>query len=233
MKILVIADIHANWPALAAIRESFDVYLCAGDLVDYATDPVPCIEWVRKRALACVRGNHDHAVAQRVAVRAGNGLRTLTAATRAIHWKVLGPSQNRYLAKLPVTKYVTIEGVRFLLVHGTPRDPLDEYLTADAAAWTARLTGVDVDFVCVGHTHIPFHLQLGKTSVVNPGSVGQPRDGDPRCSYAVIENGVVEIRRVEYDIDATLRQMRECGIDDDVLRIGELMLRTGGILMES
>ena len=232
MKILLLADIHANWPALAAVRESFDVCLFAGDLVDYATDPLPCIEWVRKNALASVRGNHDHAVAQRVPVHGSDGLRLLTAATREFHWKVLGPSHNRFLAKLPVTKYLTLDGRRFLLVHGTPRDPLDEYLTADADAWSARLAAVDVDFVCVGHTHIPFHLELDRLQVVNPGSVGQPRDGDPRCSYAVIENGAVEIRRVEYDIDATLRQMQESGIDDAVIQVAEMMLRTGGILMD-
>ena len=168
-----------------------------------------------------------------VPVHGSSGLKLLTATTREFHWKVLGTSHLRFLAKLPVTKYLTLDGKRFLLIHGTPRDPLDEYLTADAEAWSSRLAAVDVDFVCVGHTHIPFHLQLERLQVVNPGSVGQPRDGDPRCSYAVIDNGVVEIRRVEYDIDATLRQMQDSGLDPAAVQVAEQMLRTGGILMEN
>ena len=147
MKILLLADIHANWPALAAIRETFDACLFAGDLVDYGTDPVPCIEWVRAHATAAVRGNHDHAVAQRVPVRGDNGLKTLSAATRPIHWNLLGSSHTRFLARLPVTQHVTLGEHRFLLVHGTPRDPLDEYLTADPELWESRLESVDADFL--------------------------------------------------------------------------------------
>lgn len=232
MKILVLADIHANWPALAAIRETFDACLFAGDLVDYGTDPIPCIEWVRQHATAAVRGNHDHAVAQRVAAKGGEGLRTLTAATRQIHWNILSSSHTRYLARLPVTQHVTIGDQRFFLVHGTPRDPLDEYLEADPEAWSARLEAVEADFVCVGHTHVPFHLKLERMQVLNPGSVGQPRDGDPRCAYAVIEDGNVEFRRVEYDIDATLHQMRQAGVNGPAYRLAECMLRTGGKLPE-
>jgi putative phosphoesterase len=233
MKILVLADIHANWTAFAAIQEAFDACLFVGDLVDYGTDPLPCIDWVRRHSTAAVRGNHDHAVAQHVPVRGGNGLRTLSAATRPIHWDLLGSAHTRYLARLPVTKHVTVGDHRFFLVHGTPRDPLDEYLTADAEGWTACLSEVDADFVCVGHTHVPFHLKLDRLQVLNPGSVGQPRDGDPRCSYAVIEDGNVEIRRVAYDIDATVRQMRQAGLGGPALELAETMLRTGGSLPDA
>lgn len=230
MKILVLADIHANWPALAAIREPFDACLFIGDLVDYATDPNPCIDWVRSHALAAVRGNHDHAVAQRVAPRRGAGFRSLAAATRPIQWKLIDPPRMKFLARLPVTRRLSLDGRSFYLVHGTPRDPLDEYLTADAEAWRKRLESIDADFVCVGHTHIPFHLDLGRIQVVNPGSVGQPRDGDPRCSYAVIENGEIRFCRVEYDVEATLRQMRQSGLDPAALEMAEQVLRTGGLM---
>jgi putative phosphoesterase len=233
MKILVLADIHANWIALEAIQESFDACLFAGDLVDYGTDPIPCIDWARRHVTASVRGNHDHAVAQRVPVRGGNGLRALSAATRPIHWELLSSAHTRYLARLPVTKHVTVGDLRFFLVHGTPRDPLDEYLTADPEAWSSRLEAIEADFVCVGHTHIPFHLKLERLQVLNPGSVGQPRDGDPRCSYAVIEDGNVEIRRVAYDIDATVRQMQQAGLEGPALELAETMLRTGGSLPEA
>ena len=228
MKILLLADIHSNWPALSAIKERFDVCLFAGDFVDYATDPIPCIEWARKHAATAVRGNHDHAVAQRIPVHGKEGFRQLAAATRPIHWQVLSPSHIRYLTRLPVTKRVMLDSKSFFLVHATPRDPLDEYLGNDDDAWRTRLAAVDADFVCVGHTHVPYHLDLGRVQVINPGSIGQPRDGDPRGAYAVIENGKVEFRRVQYDIDATLRHMRQSGLDNEDLEMAEDVLRNGG-----
>jgi putative phosphoesterase len=228
MKILLLADIHSNWPALAAIKETYDVCLFLGDLVDYATDPIPCIDWVRARAAAAVRGNHDHAVAQRIPAKEGSGLRNLAAATRPIHWRMLNPSRLKYLARLPLTRRVVFDEKSLYLVHGTPRDPLDEYLLQDTEAWRLRVESINADFVCVGHTHIPFHIDLGKMQVVNPGSVGQPRDGDPRCAYAVIENGQVSLRRVAYDIDATLRQMSTAGVDAAAVEIAESVLKTGG-----
>ncbi len=228
MKILLIADIHSNWPALGAIEESFDACLFMGDLVDYSTDPVPCIDWVRTKATAAVRGNHDHAVAQRISARSGVGLRRLAAATRPIHWDILNPQQIKYLARLPVTRRITIDNKVFYLVHGTPRDPMDEYLRENASEWAQRLESIDANFVCVGHTHAPFCLDLGHLSVVNPGSVGQPRDGDPRCAYAIIENGRIEFRRVEYNIDETLKQMKESGVEPEALELAEAVLRSGG-----
>jgi len=230
MRILVLADIHSNWSALSSIDEAFDACLFLGDLVDYGTDPVPCVEWVRQHATAIVRGNHDHAVAQKVPARPGSGFRKLAAATRPVHWDLLEPARIKYLSRFPVTQSVTIDDSNFFLVHGTPRDPLDEYLVGDPAGWKKRLENVEADFVCVGHTHHPFHLDLGDKQVLNPGSVGQPRDGDPRCSYAIIEDGKVELRRVKYDIDATLQQMQEVGIETWAIEMTETVLRSGGKL---
>ncbi len=232
MRILVLADIHSNWPALAAIQERFDVCLFLGDLVDYGTDPVPCVEWVRKHATAGVRGNHDHAVAQRIAVKKSHGLHRLAAATRPLHWQVLSPAHMKFLTRLPVTRRVTIDEARFFLVHATPRDPFDEYLKNDPKAWTERLQGIEADFVLVGHSHLPFVLELEHTTVINPGSVGQPRDGDSRAAYAIIENGRVELRRVEYDIEATLKHMRACGVDPLTMDLAAAVLRNGGQLDE-
>ncbi len=230
MRILVIADIHANWPALQAIEERFDACLFVGDLVEYATEPLPCLRWLREHATATVRGNHDHAVAQRILPRKRHGLHGLAAETRLHHWNQLGAAEIKYLARMPVTCRVKLGDRTFFLVHATPRDPFDEYVRDDPGTWAQRLAEVDADVVCVGHTHIPFVLNLGEKIVLNPGSVGQPRDGDPRCSYAVIENGRIEIRRVAYDIDATLMSMRAAGLSADVLDLAEQMLRTGGRL---
>ncbi|APZ94040.1 metallophosphoesterase family protein [Fuerstiella marisgermanici] len=240
MKILLIADIHSNWPALSAIDESFDQCIFLGDAVDYATEPAACIDWVQQNASYCVRGNHDHSVAQRVSVTLGGTFRQMASSMRPLHFEQLNDKHLTWLAQLPVTQHITIGDHSFLLVHATPRDPMDEYIAngregerssdqADAKTqWQARLAHVDVDFVCVGHTHIPVDLQLDGCRVINPGSVGQPRDGDPRASYAVIEDGEVEIRRVEYDIDRTVSHMRSSGVPDSVVRKADLILRSGG-----
>uniref|UniRef100_A0A7C4LNI8 Phosphoesterase n=1 Tax=Schlesneria paludicola TaxID=360056 RepID=A0A7C4LNI8_9PLAN len=233
MKILVLSDIHANWAALSAIRESFDVCLCLGDLVEYGVDPIPCIEWVRRHAHAAIRGNHDHSTVQRVPTPSGHGCRRLAASTREQHWRILQPQHFKFLARLPVTQTLHLDGKTFYLVHATPRDPMDEYLSNDPAGWRSRLAQIDADFVCVGHTHIPLHLELDRCQLINPGSIGQPRDGDPRAAYAVIENGKVFFRRVEYDIDAVVDQFHAAGLPPDVIELAAEMLRTGGRLTES
>ena len=131
-------------------------------------------------ATYAIRGNHDHGVAQGIPVTGESGFRYLTQATRPSMWEALGPEERRYLLQLPVTQRFTLDGRRFLLVHATPRDPLDEYLLKDPGMWAKRLQNVEADIVCVGHTHMQFNLQVGNVMVLNPGSVGLPRDGDPR-----------------------------------------------------
>lgn len=229
MRILVVADIHANWTALSAIDETFDACLVIGDLVDYGTDPLPCVRWVRKHATAVVRGNHDHAVAQNVPARKGGGFRRLAAATRLQNRNALDPESVTWLARLPVTHHLELDGASFYLVHATPRDPMDEYL-ADETEWRNRLDAVEADFVCVGHTHVPLHLEHNGTQLLNPGSVGQPRDGDPRAAYAIVENGRVEFRRVEYNIEGELAKVEQSGVTGEAFRIAETVLRTGTLV---
>ncbi|MFV0446430.1 MAG: metallophosphoesterase family protein [Planctomycetaceae bacterium] len=228
MRTLVLADIHSNWAALSAIREPFDQCLVVGDVVDYGTDPLPCLDWVRQHATHVVRGNHDHAVAQHVQPREGGGFRRLAAATRPLHWDVLDTSHLRFLSRLPITTRCDLGGLRVLLVHATPRDCMDEYLAADAAAWGERLEQTDADLVCVGHTHLPFVLEVEGKRVLNPGSVGQPRDGDPRASYAIIDDGRIELHRLEYDIEAALDQMRSTRVEPWVVELSSRLLSTGG-----
>jgi putative phosphoesterase len=213
MRILLLADIHGNRAALDAIHEPHDVCLCLGDLVDYGPEPGPCVEWVRHNAHATVRGNHDHGVAQNVAVQGAGGFRFLTAMTRPRTVAALTSTQRRFLADLPTSRMLTLDGKRFLLVHATPRDPMDEYAPAEAAFWGPRLAGLAVDYVCVGHTHQPYTLTVNGITVVNPGSVGLSRDGDPRASYAVIEDGAVELKRAEYPVEETVDAVQTCGLD--------------------
>jgi putative phosphoesterase len=227
MKILILADIHSNWQALQVIDVPFDVCLVLGDIVDYGTEPGPCVDWVRQNATYAIRGNHDHAVVQQVVARGGTGLKRLAAAARPLQRQLLDASQLKYLSRLPVTQSFRLNEQKFLLVHATPRDPMDEYLANDPDAWSEALQSVDADIVCVGHTHLPFELDVNGIKVINPGSVGQPRDGDSRSSFALIEEGKVSFHRVKYDISATIRQMRSIGLDPDAIELAESMLRSG------
>lgn len=204
MRILIVSDIHANWPALAAIHEPHDVCLCLGDLVDYGPDPVSCVRWAMKHAAHAVRGNHDHGVAQGIPVNGEVGFRYLTRVTRPSMWESLGPEERRYLLQLPVTRRLTLGGKRFLLVHATPRDPLDEYVMRDPEIWARRVQNAQADIVCVGHSHMQFNLQVNGTVVLNPGSVGLPRDGDSRAAYAIIDDNRIELKRVAYRIEDTI-----------------------------
>jgi len=229
MRILVVSDIHANWAALAAIDEPFDVCLCLGDLVDYGPDPLPCVRWAMTHATYAIRGNHDHGVAQGIPVTGQSGFRYLTQASRPSMWEALGSEERLYLLQLPVTRRFTLGGRRFLLVHATPRDPLDEYLLKDPTTWSKRLNNVDADIVCVGHTHFQFNIQVNGVTVLNPGSVGLPRDGDPRAAFAVIEDNKIVLKRAEYPVETTVARVesmpwprRAKDITACVLRLGRL-----------
>jgi putative phosphoesterase len=207
LRILIVSDIHGNWPALAAVREPFDVCLCLGDLVDYGPDPAPCVRWAMANAHYAIRGNHDHGAAQGIPVTGDSGYRYLTRVTRPFVWEALGSEERRYLLQLPLTRRFTLDGRRFLLVHATPRDPLDEYLLKDPKTWSKRLQNVEADVVCVGHSHVQFNLQVDSAVVLNPGSVGQPRDGDPRAAYAVIDDNRIELKRVAYPVEQTVARV--------------------------
>lgn len=229
MRILLVSDLHANWPALEAVRESCDACLCLGDLVDYGCQPAPVIDWVRRNVHYCVRGNHDHMVAHNVITNGTGGYRYLSGVTRGLSRERIGESDRRFLADLPVTKYLTLDGWRFLLVHASPLDPLDEFAPPDVDFWNKRIGGLNVDVICVGHTHQPYVLMVGDTMIVNPGSIGLPRDGDPRASYAIIEDGKVTLQRIEYPIHRTLEALDQSPLPEQAKRLLTDCYRTGAL----
>jgi putative phosphoesterase len=234
MRILLIADIHANWPALQAVATvPHDVCLCLGDLVDYALEPGECVSWVKARAHHTVRGNHDHGVAQNVVLQARTGFKYLSAVTRPLTRERLSTDELRFLARLPLTRLVTLDNTRFLLVHATPRDPLDEYGPPDVDFWTRRLQNVEADVICVGHTHQPYVLEVGDKLVINPGSIGQARDGDPRASYAMIEDNRVDLRRIEYPIEDALSVISSSNLPDAAKDQLAEVLKTGSLTVET
>ncbi len=229
MRVLVLADIHGNRAALEAIREPFDLCVCVGDLVDYGPEPGPCIDWVREHVAHCVRGNHDHGVAQNVEVTGVGGFRFLTAVTRPLSVAAISDDQRRYLAGLPTSCMFTAAGKRFLMVHATPRDPMDEYAPPDVAFWKPRLAGLKVDYLLVGHTHQPYALRVNGTLVINPGSVGLSRDNNPRAAYAVIDGDEVQLKRADYPIAETVRATESFTPDPAARQMLCDIFRTGGL----
>ena len=228
MRILLLADIHANWPALQAVAaEPHDLCLVLGDLVDYGPEPAPCIEWVKARTRHAVRGNHDHGAAQDVVVQGRVGFKYLTGVTRALTRSLLDAETLRWLGRLPVSRTLSLDDTRYLMVHASPRDPLDEYCPPDAEFWARRVQNVEADVVCVGHTHHPYVLEAGGKLVINPGSVGQPRDGDPRASYAIIEGRDIQLKRIEYPVEQTVEAVMASALDEGVKHMLAEVFRRG------
>ena len=202
--------------------------VCLGDLVDYGLEPAPCIDWLRRNARHVVRGNHDHAVAQDVRVAGRSGFKYLTGVTRPLTRERLSDEDLRYLSRLPVSVTTTLDSSRFLFVHATPRDPLDEYAPADADFWARRLADVEAEVVCVGHTHQQYVLEVNGKLVINPGSVGQPRDGDQRAAYAIVEDNRVELKRIEYPVEDAVRAVLDSTLAEEAKEMLAEVLRRGG-----
>jgi predicted phosphodiesterase len=210
MRALVLSDIHANIDALLAVETDalhgdhrFDQIWVLGDLVDYGPAPGEVIAWVQHFATRVVRGNHDHAMGTGEDCRSAPLYHDLAVATREHFRKQLSVNDLAYLANLPLQSTVKWRGDRELvLVHASPQDQLFGYVPTDSpvAVWRAALAPArSAEFVLVGHTHDQFTRQIDDVTLVNPGSVGMPKDGDPRAAFAVFDNGRVELRRVAYD----------------------------------
>lgn len=231
MRILVVSDIHGNIEALRAVERAepqADFVLCLGDIVDYGPAPDDTVAWVRAHALATVRGNHDNAVAFGEDCRSAPAFRRLAVETRRLTLPMLSRQNLAFLQLLPTRRSVHVDGVWLELLHAAPGDPLFQYLPASRVdEWTRAAASIRADLILVGHTHLPVILPVGEKRVVNPGSVGLPRDGDPRASYAVIEDGEPTLRRVPYDVDRTIAALRGWGLPDDVTRSLEALYRGG------
>jgi len=232
MKILVISDLHANWTALEAVlsAESFDRLFVIGDLVSYGPHPREVVDFVRDRATLVVRGNHDNALALGVDCRCAPASKPLAEATRAVHRTQLSFDQTHWLGRLPLTAERR-EGRRiFYAVHASPRNHLFRYTLTPAASddhLLRQVQSVRADYVLLGHTHFPMVRRAGRRMVVNPGSVGQPRDGDPRAAYAVIEDGAVTLKRAAYDVERTVGDLKQLPLAPAVVESLSAILRAG------
>jgi len=234
MRYLIISDIHANLLALeTALKDAgeFDAIWCLGDVVGYGPDPNECVALLREHDLVCLAGNHDWAALNKL------DLATFNADARmAATWtqRMLTEETQAYLRSLPS---FMVKGA-FTLAHGSPRQPVWEYVL-DPASACANMDHFETKYCLVGHTHtpvifeqtenpgtcvahaaqigeiIPLGLTLGYPRlIINPGSVGQPRDSDPRAAYGLLDTQAMtwEHRRVPYPIEETQSRMRQQGL---------------------
>lgn len=229
MKILVLSDIHGNLAALEAVAaaECHDGIVCLGDIVGYGPEPGACVRWIERHAQLVVQGNHDRAMGAHVSPGPGTQLGWLSDAMSTATRKQLARADRQFLRDLPRWAFADFCDVRFLLMHATPFNPLYKYLGADAAEWARELAPVNANVALVGNTHLQFELLLGAKRLINPGSVGQPKDGDPRAAYAVIEDGRVLLRRVAYAVERTVAALEQSSAPPDAIAALSHMLRTG------
>jgi predicted phosphodiesterase len=232
MRYLVLTDIHSNIDALEAIDESYDQLLVLGDLVDYGPAPERAVQWVMQRAMVSVSGNHDYAMAAGADCRSSPISYALSVATREYLRPLLSDKAMRYLRDLPERHTVDANGVSFHLVHATPRDPRYEYLSGDAdeATWRAAVGSLAEEeaWLFVGHTHRPFVRRVGRLTIVNPGSLGMPIDGDPRACYAIWQDGDIRLKRLSYDVERAVERLRTSGLPEEISAKMSAVLRHAG-----
>lgn len=241
MRIAVLSDVHANLHALQAVWADLEgqrpeASYCLGDLVGYGAFPTEVVEFLRQRQVPTVLGNYDEGAgfdladcgcAYRRADERRRGdlsLRWTQAHTR--------PEAKAYLQALPLQLRLEDRSPKLLMVHGSPRK-VNEYVFEDRPAATferiARLAGTDV--LLFGHTHLPYQKSVDSTLFVNVGSVGKPKDGDPRACYALLDLGrrtQIALRRVAYDIEAAARAVEQSGLPTEFAA----ELRRGGPVLE-
>jgi diadenosine tetraphosphatase ApaH/serine/threonine PP2A family protein phosphatase len=232
VRVAVVSDIHGNLHALEAVLESLagdapDEIWCLGDLVGYGPRPNRCCALVAERADVCLIGNHDLAVLGRLDLA---DFAPEAAASARWTADVLEPDARAYLESLAPAG--TREGVG--LFHASPRDPVWEYVLAPGTA-LASLAAVKEDIVLVGHSHValrfgseerflalaPDGTEIDLTSerwLLNPGSVGQPRDGDPRAAWLLLDLAArrASFRRVDYPVERTQAEIRDRGLPEQL-----------------
>lgn len=211
-----ISDVHSNLEALTAVLDDIAgmSVFCLGDTVGYGASPNEVVELLVKRRATMIMGNHDQA-----ALSASPADFNARAAV-AVMWnsRQLTDENRHFLQSLPRERMLELAGVPVYMTHGSPDDNLGEYVypVTHSDMFDYYLTKLGVKVIALGHTHLPFSVEDRVGIVFNPGSVGQPRDGDPRASYAVLTishgKATVEHRRKEYDIEASAKKILDAGL---------------------
>lgn len=219
-KLAIISDIHGNMSALEAVladidRKQIKHIVCLGDLVGYYCYYNEVVECIKNIGITCLMGNHDDALVN----HSGIISRSKTC-TRILSWQLqhAQPDTLAYLATLSPSTEMEWGGKSMLCVHGGLSDPVDEYLFDITPSYFST-HNFNADVLITGHTHLPVCRKFhdGK-QWLNPGSVGQPRDGDNRASYLVVsEDWQINFIRVQYDYQHTVDRMKELGFDDYII----------------
>lgn len=214
MKLGVISDVHANASALEAVlyqlrRRGVDQIVCAGDLVGYYPQAERAIRLLQIADVDCVMGNHDEAVLGSTPTEFN------IYAKRAVDWtrRNISEDSREFLKSLPLDLNMSLTGEDIYIVHGSPREPTKEYVLEEQVSSDFLDYHFEnkPDILILGHTHQSFIKQVEGTLILNPGSVGQPRDGNPMSSYAMVDvsEKIAKIYRVEYDIESVYQETME------------------------
>ncbi len=218
MKLAIIADIHSNLEALNAVLDQVQMLgikniVCAGDIVGYGANPNECCNLIKKLNIPCTMGNHDINAVNLQNLDWYNGF-----ARAALKWtnKQLTTENKDFLAKLPKMNSIKIEDKTLLIVHGSLDDPLYDYVKPDSS--DARLLDFIIrsksNILIMGHTHLPMSRKIEHGTIINPGAIGQPRDNNPKASYAILDSTLnrVTINRVKYDIETASKKIISAGL---------------------
>ena len=236
MRIAVFSDIHGNKHALDAVLADIqnrepDLVVCLGDLVGYGAYPDAVVQTIRESGIPTVMGNYDDAIANRRLVCGCDykDERAMEAGIKSITWTMenTGEASKEFLLSLPDRIEQEIDGRRVLFVHGSPRK-LNEYLYEDLPDTDIlpMLQEANADVLVCGHTHLPYHRVVEEHHVINAGSAGKPKHGDPRAVYALIEMDSdirVDFIKVPYDFETAARAVEKAGLPAEFASI----LRTG------
>jgi putative phosphoesterase len=200
MKLLVISDVHGNASSLRRLEwESADALVFLGDAVTYGTRPAECLEWLGRHARWTVLGNHDEAFLKGTMPRCREEFRDVAAETLAWHRSRIGAESASIAGAWPRSVRFEWDGLAVYATHASPFG-IDDYLDSEQAVEQAT-QGVQEELILLGHTHRRLLLKNGGQTIVNPGSLGQPRGGEGCGSYAVVEDGRISFREAPYDLD--------------------------------
>jgi len=230
MKVVIISDIHGNYDALQGLHEDYDELWVLGDLVNYGPQPKEVVANIMSRASIVIRGNHDDAVVSPDTAPPWKPRWRVTAeTTKQFTASVLPQEQKAFLLSLPLQTVAEREGTTFFLTHATPSDPLYGHHSPESEEWIKELEAAATDVLLVGHSHVPFMRQIGRRVVLNPGSIGQPRNGDIRASYAVWQSGQFTLKTHNYAMDECIRKIKALSFPIEVENDLVCILQTGRV----
>jgi putative phosphoesterase len=233
MKIVVVSDIHSNFAAVQALPEwDFDQLWCIGDLVDYGPRPHEVVQWVKRSSAVTVRGNHDNAAGFSADPRRSPPFKRLAAETLRFTQEVCTEDDVTFLRTLPDHHEIKVNSTRFYLVHACPTGPLFGYCPEQSDRWQEVVLRIDADVLVVSHTHTPFVRKIGETTILNPGSLGQPKIGRPLACYAVWEDGRISLKEYPCPVRETAEQIHLMPISTDDQDALISVLETGALPAE-